>query len=191
MQDPKVLSRMKSEIKRIAKKQEQSLLNEASKKQEAFDCMMQDIASKNASEHYDKTLSMYKKDALVALIDKKNKVQKELIDYRNDLSASVFDEALSRLRTFCVSSDYQAWLCSKIETCMLDSFSAPVLFVNEASVELLGSLKEQFKEIIVEDMLGGFKIEDTLQHVVIDYRLEVLLEEQKEWFTMHSKLVVK
>lgn len=188
MEDQKVFSRMKSEIKRLAKKQEQAYLDEYNEKQNQMNLSMHEDAKEHAVQYYDNSLRTLQKEMKSELMHMKLKFQSQLIENRNQKCDEVFEEVKRELIDFTSSINYKDWLMHKLNN---QGAKECILYVNQITFDLIKNDVLEFNDILVRDMLGGFVIENKEMNITMDCSFDAVLQEQKEWFYMNCNLLIK
>lgn len=115
----------------------------------------------------------------------------KLLNLRQELVNSLFDETRDMLMEFTRSDKYSDYLERKIEKTVFDE---GYISVKEADKDLIAKLLKGKKiktEIRTANILiGGFKYVSEKRGIEYDYTLDNSFEEQMQWFINNSKFTV-
>lgn len=123
-----------------------------------------------------------------------NEKKKEIYKKRQNYQKEVFESAADLLRAFVKSPEYKPFL----EQCLADlgdKVSKNLTFyVLEEDTVAAKAIAKRFTgaktEYSTAFEIGGFRVRDDGKHILIDETLDTKLQEQTDWFLLHSQMKV-
>lgn len=123
-----------------------------------------------------------------------NEKKKEIYKKRQNYQKEVFKSAADLLRAFVKSPEYKPYL----EQCLADlgdKVSKNLTFyVLEEDTVAAKAIAKRFTgaktEYSTAFEIGGFRVRDDDKHILIDETLDTKLQEQTDWFLLHSQMKV-
>lgn len=120
-----------------------------------------------------------------------------LLTRRRDMMAAVFERAQQKLMDYAGSSAYRGWMTDTLQRMAAQlPAKGTVYTVCRRDEELLTALaavcpEGSTAETADDIRIGGIRGVNMEAGVMIDYTFDARLEDQQEWFTEHSGLVVE
>lgn len=121
--------------------------------------------------------------------------KRKLLEFRNGLVEQVFDKARKRLEEFSYSADYPAFLVERLkESAKNFPCGNAVIYVREQDIKYLDDIRSTLPAVSVEadkkNRLGGYKIINPEQGLLLDESFESNLQKQRHGFYKQCGLSV-
>lgn len=121
---------------------------------------------------------------------------KQLMDARQSLMSTIFDEVTSKLKHYMMTQDYAVTMFKKIQSLKKEHASKVTIYVNTHDQILFNYLNEHLDShdsvLAHPDFtLGGFIALFKDKRFEYDHTFDTLLNEQKRWFTHEAKLFIR
>lgn len=113
---------------------------------------------------------------------------------QQELENDLFEKVADQLREYQDTDEYKKWFKSKLKELTDEKFDGDaILFVGSKDLRFEKEIKKQFGENceVSEDphiLLGGFIYRNEKKHYVIDYTMDTVLRESRDWFHESVKL---
>lgn len=188
---------MKEEIERLAKLEEEKILDEAKKLEAEAYNQIKSEAKKDAEALLLKELVEISSNASVEASFSQEEKTKKLVKKRDEYVANIFNEAKDKLIAFVNSKEYKAYLVKHMEKIgKLYQMNNSTLELRKADLQYKDELIKAYGttlevEVSNKVTIGGFIIENKATNVVVDESLDFALENQKDWFYKTSGLMIK
>ena len=123
--------------------------------------------------------------------------RRALIKKRNEITLSVFDDALKQLSKYTLSDDYTKWMTDNIaKSCRILNADDLKLIVNKRDYdkiknELLKATDNKAKIETGDITIGGYRLISLSKGKIIDDTLDERLKAQYDWFLENSGLSIE
>ena len=113
---------------------------------------------------------------------------------RNEITQNIFDDVTARLLEFYNSSDYDAYLLSKLQKFSTSyKLSDVTIMIGEKDYKNIETIASAYSLpcTFIEDKsikLGGFIVQNAQQGLYFDETLKTILADQREYFILNSNL---
>lgn len=188
---------IKDEIKKIASKEEEMILNEAKALEKEAYAQMQEEAKNDADRQLEKELAAISSKASIEAAAQLEMRTKKLIEKREEYVNAIFKEAKEKIVDFVRGNQYKEFLLNRVKKISEEyQMTDCVLYLRKEDMIYQEDLKNAYGfdiEVSVNNQiqLGGFIIENSMTHVVVDETLDLALSSQKDWFYKTSGLMIK
>ncbi|MFI3141318.1 MAG: V-type ATP synthase subunit E [Clostridia bacterium] len=127
--------------------------------------------------------------------EKSSVTRKYLIEYRDQITAKVFEKAEAKLTAFAAGEMYEKFLITsltRLSDGLCENFTA---YVRESDVKLMKKLTKDFKFVIAvkasdEVKIGGIIAKNESETVVVNDSLFDRMMDQKDWFMTTANLEI-
>ena len=176
------------------------VLNDAQKQREELSKEIEEKTKDKLEEKENEFLSgAYQTiQANISKIQKKNKeiilqkeleAKKELIKSREKMVENIFDEVQTKFKEYINTEDYTKWLNNLVKKAISECGDGEkTVYVNENDISKITDVNEKIEAF---NMLGGVKVSNATQGIIINYSLEELLNDQKQNFLKNSGLTIE
>lgn len=187
---------MKEEIERLAKQEEQALLQEMQQsKDEIYEQLVYE-AKKEAQLEYDIQRKEIQKETSSDHLLKSSEYTKALVTKRDNYVQEIMNLVKQQLIDFVSSNQYLDYLKEKLTyTKEQYTFLNPILYIRQEDMQYSSILKDIYPEVEIKEcsksIIGGFLLEDLEKGLFIDQSFDFVLENQKTWFYENSGFTLK
>lgn len=187
---------MKDEIQRTARSEKKVILDEVKTLEEqAYLSMMQE-AKKDADLRLKQELEDMQSKASIEISESHIERTKKLIEKRESYVSEVFQSSEDKLIEFTSSKKYREFMLKKANKIINMIEDECILYVLEKDLSLKDELLSLSNKIIDIKVSQDFKIGGMIgmnpdSSLIIDETLDFALENQREWFTQNSGLMIK
>lgn len=144
-----------------------------------------------------KNIRSIKKDANERVLHAELDARKQLILKREEIIASVMDEAQAELEKFIGSAEYENWLFEKTQTAAAETGKGrKTVYLTKSDMRFRERIEKAAEDITVceleeRGLEGGARLVNEDRKVVCDYTFKSLLAEQKQKFLHESGLTLE
>lgn len=156
-----------------------------------------DEAIDEARAKYQRDKARLKSKVSVEYSEKEMEKRRALIKKRNEITLSVFDDALKQLSKYTLTDDYTKWMTDNIaKSCSILNSDDLKLIVNKRDYdkiknELLKATGNKAKIEIGDITIGGYQLISLSKGKIIDDTLDERLKAQYDWFLENSGLSIE
>ena len=185
---------MKEEIESMAKKEEEAILHDVKVLEDVAYEQMKVEAKRNADVQGKQELAEISSEAANEIATSHTERTRRLIEIREGYVKDIFEKAKEKLVTFSQSKDYPAFMENKIKEVSSYHLDHSILFLQDMHlkdqlVNAYGMHLEVKEDPTIE--IGGFKVENQENQLVLDETLDTALKNQREWFNQNSGLTIQ
>lgn len=188
---------MKEEIEREAASQENKLLQETQELREKAKEEIKLEVVREVQARFDKELASLQLKSTVASATDATKQRQDLINLRDGYVKTVFEGAKAKLIEFANSEQYEEFLLTKIKNVAQKyNFDNAQILVSEKDKKYEAKILSAYglkAEVLASAKLtiGGFILVNPKTSVVVDNSLSFILDDQLDYFTRNSGLIIK
>lgn len=187
---------MKDEIQRTARSEKKVILDEVKTLEEQAYLSMKQEAKKDADLRLKQELEDMQSKASIEISESHIERTKKLIEKRESYVSEVFQSSEDKLIEFTSSTEYRELMLKKAKKIINMIEDECILYVLEKDLSLKDELLSLSNKIIDIKVSQDFKIGGMIgmnpdSSLIIDETLDFALENQREWFTQNSGLMIK
>jgi Archaeal/vacuolar-type H+-ATPase subunit E len=187
---------MKDEIQRTARSEKKVILDEVKTLEEQAYLSMKQEAKKDADLRLKQELEDMQSKASIEISESHIERTKKLIEKRESYVSEVFQSSEDKLIEFTSSKKYREFMLKKANKIINMIEDECILYVLEKDLSLKDELLSLSNKIIDIKVSQDFKIGGMIgmnpdSSLIIDETLDFALENQREWFTQNSGLMIK
>lgn len=187
---------MKDEIQRTARSEKKVILDEVKTLEEQAYLSMRQEAKKDADLRLKQELEDMQSKASIEISESHIERTKKLIEKRESYVSEVFQSSEDKLIEFTSSKKYREFMLKKANKIINMIEDECILYVLEKDLSLKDELLSLSNKIIDIKVSQDFKIGGMIgmnpdSSLIIDETLDFALENQREWFTQNSGLMIK
>ena len=191
------LSKFNQAIHHYAEEQRRKIEEEVERFKEKELSEAEDEVLREAYQLIQKEMAQMRNNITKEMAHREMDARRELLEKRQQIMESVFQQAGEKLKEFAASPDYPTWMerhCKEIAK----TFVKPgtVLYLRSEDLSMKDALQKAFGagcEFRADESirLGGIRAQNLEMGLMADDTLDALLENQREWFEENSGLRVQ
>ena len=184
------------EIKRVSSKEISEIEAEIEAIRKKVISELEENAKTNAKIIIDQETKEMESDHAISISRLQDENNRKLMNYRKELTTSLFDEVTAKLKAFSETSEYGELMMKKIKAQSGKHQGRAVISVALKDEKLLPELLRNYEgevegkvDPVIE--LGGFSMMFENEGVVLDETFDSTLKDEKEKFYSTSNLIIR
>ncbi|MGB4588111.1 MAG: V-type ATP synthase subunit E family protein [Clostridiaceae bacterium] len=184
------------EIKRVSNKEISEIEAEIEAIRKKVISELEENAKTNAEIIVDQEMKEMESEHAIAISRLQDENNRKLMNYRKELTTSLFDEVTAKLDSFSKTSEYGELMVKKIKAQSGKHQGHAVITVALKDEKLLPELLKNYEGDVEGKVdptieLGGFSIMFEQEGIVIDETFDSTLKDEKEKFYSKSNLIIR